>query len=101
MCEENSVLVSWVYMVLTLCRGYPGLLTKKFIDLIKQAEDGVLDLNKAADTLNVSARPSGPPHPVLSLRFKFLAFSSDDLLAGCLWNRHDGPCALTCDLHVM
>lgn len=37
-----------------LCRGYPGLLTKKFIDLIKQAEDGVLDLNKAADTLHVS-----------------------------------------------
>ena len=32
-----------------------GLLTKKFIDLIKQADDGVLDLNKAADTLNVSA----------------------------------------------
>nr|AAM90620.1 E2F-related transcription factor 1 [Noccaea caerulescens] len=28
-----------------------GLLTKKFINLIKQAEDGILDLNKAADTL--------------------------------------------------
>lgn len=33
---------------------WKGLLTKKFIDLIKQADDGVLDLNKAADTLNVS-----------------------------------------------
>ncbi|KAG6547484.1 hypothetical protein Mapa_010932 [Marchantia paleacea] len=33
-----------------------GLLTKKFIDLIKQADDGVLDLNKAADTLNVQKR---------------------------------------------
>ncbi|KAA3485830.1 transcription factor E2FB-like isoform X4 [Gossypium australe] len=28
-----------------------GLLTKKFINLIKQAEDGILDLNKAAGTL--------------------------------------------------
>ena len=31
-----------------------GLLTKKFINLIKQAEDGILDLNKAADTLEVN-----------------------------------------------
>lgn len=33
-----------------------GLLTKKFISLLKQAEDGVLDLNKAADTLHVQKR---------------------------------------------
>ncbi|XVF69240.1 hypothetical protein PTKIN_Ptkin11bG0065200 [Pterospermum kingtungense] len=33
-----------------------GLLTKKFINLIKQAEDGILDLNKAADTLEVQKR---------------------------------------------
>ncbi|CAO2825171.1 unnamed protein product [Amaranthus hypochondriacus] len=33
-----------------------GLLTKKFINLIKQAEDGILDLNKAADTLDVQKR---------------------------------------------
>ncbi|KAL6196217.1 hypothetical protein ACLB2K_031832 [Fragaria x ananassa] len=33
-----------------------GLLTKKFINLIKHAEDGVLDLNKAADTLEVQKR---------------------------------------------
>ncbi|XP_054816030.1 transcription factor E2FB-like [Prosopis cineraria] len=32
------------------------LLTKKFINLIKQAEDGILDLNKAADTLEVQKR---------------------------------------------
>ncbi|KAH0660784.1 hypothetical protein KY289_029532 [Solanum tuberosum] len=32
-----------------------GSLTKKFINLIKHAEDGVLDLNKAADTLEVSS----------------------------------------------
>ncbi|KAB1996836.1 hypothetical protein ES319_D13G258700v1 [Gossypium barbadense] len=31
-----------------------GLLTKKFINLIKQAEDGILDLNKAAGTLEVT-----------------------------------------------
>eukprot|EP01018_Ginkgo_biloba_P031427 Gb_10097 [translate_table: standard] len=33
-----------------------GLLTKKFISLVKQADDGVLDLNKAADTLEVQKR---------------------------------------------
>ncbi|KAG8483516.1 hypothetical protein CXB51_023519 [Gossypium anomalum] len=33
-----------------------GLLTRKFISLIKQAEDGILDLNKAADTLEVQKR---------------------------------------------
>ncbi|KAM3398828.1 transcription factor E2FB isoform X1 [Capsicum galapagoense] len=33
-----------------------GLLTKKFINLIKRAEDGMLDLNKAADTLQVQKR---------------------------------------------
>nr|GMD92323.1 transcription factor E2FB-like [Ipomoea batatas] len=31
-----------------------GLLTKKFINLIKHEEDGILDLNNAADTLEVS-----------------------------------------------
>lgn len=31
-----------------------GLLTKKFINLLKHAEDGVLDLNKAAETLEVN-----------------------------------------------
>ncbi|KAL6527936.1 hypothetical protein OROMI_029747 [Orobanche minor] len=33
-----------------------GLLTKKFIDLIKRAEDGIIDLNNAADTLEVQKR---------------------------------------------
>ncbi|KAL0436263.1 UNVERIFIED_CONTAM: Transcription factor E2FB [Sesamum radiatum] len=33
-----------------------GLLTKRFINLIKLAEDGILDLNKAADTLEVQKR---------------------------------------------
>lgn len=33
-----------------------GLLTKKFINLLKHAEDGVLDLNKAAETLEVQKR---------------------------------------------
>lgn len=31
----------------------PGLLTKKFINLLQAAEDGTLDLNKAAETLEV------------------------------------------------
>ena len=30
-----------------------GLLTKKFINLVKQVVDGILDLNKAADTLEI------------------------------------------------
>ncbi|KAK8546259.1 hypothetical protein V6N12_027054 [Hibiscus sabdariffa] len=33
-----------------------GFLTKKFINLIKHAEDGILDLNKAAETLEVQKR---------------------------------------------
>ncbi|PKI48258.1 hypothetical protein CRG98_031360 [Punica granatum] len=33
-----------------------GLLTKKFITLLKQGEDGILDLNKAAETLEVQKR---------------------------------------------
>ncbi|XP_042041712.1 transcription factor E2FB-like [Salvia splendens] len=33
-----------------------GLLTKKFINLIKHAENGVLDLNNAAETLEVQKR---------------------------------------------
>ncbi|XP_047318873.1 transcription factor E2FB-like [Impatiens glandulifera] len=33
-----------------------GLLTKKFINLIKHAEDGILDLNRAADILEVQKR---------------------------------------------
>jgi hypothetical protein len=33
-----------------------GLLTKKFVDLVKVAEDGVLDLNQAADMLSVQKR---------------------------------------------
>ncbi|KAK8262553.1 hypothetical protein V6Z11_D13G265800 [Gossypium hirsutum] len=36
--------------------SFSGLLTKKFINLIKQAEDGILDLNKAASTLEVQKR---------------------------------------------
>ncbi|KAJ4705372.1 Transcription factor [Melia azedarach] len=33
-----------------------GLLTEKFINLIKHSEDGILDLNKAAETLKVQKR---------------------------------------------
>nr|GLL47023.1 ankyrin repeat-containing protein ITN1-like [Ipomoea trifida] len=36
-----------------------GLLTKKFINLIKHEEDGILDLNNAADTLEVSLELGG------------------------------------------
>ena len=33
--------------------NFTGLLTKKFINLVKHAEGGILDLNKAAETLEV------------------------------------------------
>lgn len=33
-----------------------GLLTKKFVDLLAQSSDGVLDLNLAAETLQVTFR---------------------------------------------
>lgn len=35
-----------------------GLLTKKFVDLLAQSSDGVLDLNLAAETLQVSSGPN-------------------------------------------
>ena len=41
-------------MFLSISSCFSGLLTKKFIHLIKEADDGVLDLNKAADMLGVS-----------------------------------------------
>lgn len=42
----------------TTCRydSSLGLLTKKFINLLKTAQDGILDLNKAAETLEVQKR---------------------------------------------
>lgn len=47
------------------CAGQPncrydsslGLLTKKFVALVENAEDGVLDLNRAAEALSVSCQP--------------------------------------------
>jgi hypothetical protein len=39
-----------------------GMLTKKFLNLIETAEDGILDLNQAADILQASgSRPPRPP----------------------------------------
>lgn len=46
-CGTEKLPNNFVYCI-------PGLLTKKFINLIKHAEDGILDLNKAADTLEVT-----------------------------------------------
>ena len=37
-----------------------GLLTKKFVALVEGAPDGVLDLNKAAESLNVRGAPRRP-----------------------------------------
>lgn len=50
--------ISFVRTPVSSCRydSSLGLLTKKFINLLKEADDGVLDLNKAADTLDVQKR---------------------------------------------
>ena len=45
--------------------SYLGLLTKKLINLIKRADDGILDLNKAAETLEVTIFLSGSTHQLL------------------------------------
>ena len=37
------------------------MLTKKFLALIDNSADGILDLNKAAETLNVSSCRHGAP----------------------------------------
>lgn len=55
MFEEIVVLDN---KLLLMIYSASGLLTKKFIKLIKQAEDGILDLNKAADTLEVTCSNS-------------------------------------------
>ena len=47
---------------MTKCQNFTGLLTKKFINLLKQAEDGNLDLNKAAETLEVIIKLSDCMH---------------------------------------
>lgn len=44
-----------VCLLLLIC-FFPGLLTKKFINLLKGAEDGTLDLNKAVEILEVQKR---------------------------------------------
>jgi hypothetical protein len=45
--------------------SHSGLLTKKFINLIKHAEDGILDLNKAAETLEVTIILFGSTYQLL------------------------------------
>lgn len=40
-------------VMLLIIKLFAGLLTKKFISLLKQAPDGILDLNNAAETLEV------------------------------------------------
>ncbi|CAN1251901.1 Transcription factor E2FB [Linum perenne] len=48
-----------------------GLLTKKFINLIKHAEDGMLDLNKAADTLEAEVENLAIEERSLDERIRF------------------------------
>lgn len=69
---------SVVIMLLTLIRMYDmvaGLLTKKFLFLIQNAKDGVLDLNKTAEMLDVCF-----PY--------FLVFSFNDSVIVCLDEFH-------------
>ena len=78
--QLNTVYMQLLHMLLMVLAGncrYDsslGLLTKKFVNLVEAAPDGVLDLNKAADALAVS------PHPVQCLPY-YWSFGS--LLCGC------------------
>lgn len=45
-----------------------GLLTRKFVALLDEAQGGVLDLNKAAEALHVQARAAPPAAPPPSAR---------------------------------
>jgi len=49
----SCVVISIRINMTNLYKNFTGLLTKKFIHLLKRAEDGILDLNKAAETLQV------------------------------------------------
>lgn len=53
----SSLLVQMLLLHTGNCRydSSLGLLTKKFVNLVEAAPDGVLDLNKAADALAVSS----------------------------------------------
>lgn len=62
----NSFLVSFYFSSTVAPKSPPektrydtslGLLTKKFVDLLAQSSDGVLDLNLAAETLQVISDP--------------------------------------------
>lgn len=51
------------------CDVCSGLLTRKFINLLKQTQDGILDLNDAAKILDVWVTP-----PPLSLILTVISF---------------------------
>eukprot|EP00026_Physarum_polycephalum_P007536 Phypoly_transcript_07599.p1 GENE.Phypoly_transcript_07599~~Phypoly_transcript_07599.p1 ORF type:complete len:379 (+),score=61.44 Phypoly_transcript_07599:193-1329(+) len=54
--EQQSDQQSEEQRILSRYDSSLGLLTKKFVDLVKVAEGGTLDLNKAADVLSVQKR---------------------------------------------
>ncbi|KAL0337073.1 UNVERIFIED_CONTAM: Transcription factor E2FA [Sesamum calycinum] len=56
-----------------------GLLTKKFITLIKHAEDGELDLNKAADTLQADIENLSMEERSLDERIRWVFVTEDDI----------------------
>ncbi|KAL0418349.1 UNVERIFIED_CONTAM: Transcription factor E2FB [Sesamum radiatum] len=56
-----------------------GLLTKKFINLIKHAEDGILDLNKAADTLEEEVENLNMEERRLDERIRWLFVTEEDI----------------------
>ncbi|KAK6138468.1 hypothetical protein DH2020_027788 [Rehmannia glutinosa] len=56
-----------------------GLLTKKFINLIKRAEDGILDLNNAADTLEEEVENLNLEERRLDERIRWLFVTEEDI----------------------
>jgi hypothetical protein len=60
-----------VLLTVFLCDITLAVLTKKFIDLLNEAEDGILDLNNAAEMLDVGT------FPLLSLQISLSHLSPD------------------------
>lgn len=63
------------------------MLTKKFLNLIERAPGGILDLNEAADTLQVRAA-AVPVAALQSERYRIAFFAAMAIAAACASARY-------------
>jgi len=72
-------------VVISNCRydSSLGLLTKKFVDLVSAAPGGILDLNRAAESLNVSCRRTSAGTTHLRIGNPSLVVPCMQTLAAC------------------